>query len=240
MWAEYCIIGEEIQILEGEASMFEEIFRRKKVVPEKLLGYGFEENGGSYLYHTSIMGGEFSLCVTVDKIGNVDTSLIETDSGEEFTLYKTNATGAYLGDVRSAISDVLTDISGKCYRPSVFRNTQTLRLIEHVSETYGDELEFLWEKFDDNAILRRKDTGKWYAVIMTVQKSKLGLDSGDAAEIIDLRIQPEKMIDLLEKGHRYPGWHMNKKSWYTVILEDEISDEELFAGVRESYRLAVK
>lgn len=33
---------------------------------------------------------------------------------------------------------------------------------------------------------------------------------------------------------------MNKKSWYTVILEDEIPDEELFQRVRESFELAVK
>ncbi len=220
--------------------MFEEIFRRKKVVPEKLSDYGFEENCGNYLYHTGIMNGDFSLCVTVDKNGNVDTCLIEANSGEEFTLYKTNASGAYIGDVRNAISDVLADISAKCYQPSIFKNPQTLRLIEHVSETYGDELEFLWEKFDDNAIWRRKDTGKWYGAILTVAKNKLVGFSSYIAEIVDLRVQPEKLGELLDKENYYPGWHMNKKSWYTVILEDEISDEELFAGVRESYRLAVK
>lgn len=220
--------------------MFEEIFRRKKAVPEKLSDYGFEENCGNYLYHTGIMNGEFSLCVTVGENGHVETDLTETDSGEEFTLYKTNAASSYIGDVRNAISDVLADISAKCYQPSVFKNPQTLRLIEHVSETYGDKLEFLWEKFPDNAVWRRKDTGKWYGAILTVAKNKLVGSSSYVAEIVDLRVQPEKLNELLDKEHYYPGWHMNKKSWYTVILEDEIPDEELFQRVRESFELAVK
>ncbi|MCD7890106.1 MAG: MmcQ/YjbR family DNA-binding protein [Oscillospiraceae bacterium] len=112
--------------------------------------------------------------------------------------------------------------------------------MEHVSETYGDKLEFLWEKFPDNAVWRRKDTGKWYGAILTVAKNKLVGSSSYVAEIVDLRVQPEKLNELLDKEHYYPGWHMNKKSWYTVILEDEIPDEELFQRVRESFELAVK
>ncbi|MCC8131016.1 MAG: MmcQ/YjbR family DNA-binding protein [Oscillospiraceae bacterium] len=220
--------------------MFEEIFRRRKLVSERLLKYGFEETGGKYCFHTDIMGGEFSLLVTVDENEHVETDLTETDSGEEFTLYKTNAASTYIGDVRNAISDVLADISAKCYQPSVFKNPQTLRLIEHVSETYGDELEFLWEKFPDNAVWRRKDTGKWYGAVLTVAKNKLVGSSSYVAEIVDLRVQPEKLSELLCKEHYYPGWHMNKKSWYTIILEDEIPDEELFQHVRESFELAVK
>ena len=30
-------------------------------------------------------------------------------------------------------------------------------IIKYVRESYGDELEFLWKKFPDNAVWRRKD-----------------------------------------------------------------------------------
>ncbi|MCD7772283.1 MAG: hypothetical protein LUH23_09415 [Oscillospiraceae bacterium] len=184
--------------------MFEEIFRKKIIIPERLIEYGFADNGGDYLYCTGIMDGEFSLQVTIGENGSVDTCLTETDTGEEFTLYKTNAAGSYIGDVRCAISDVLTDISLKCCRPSVFKSAQTLRLLSHVTETYGDEPEFLWEKYDDYAVLRRKDTAKWYAVIMTIPKSKLRLPSEDMAEIIDLHVRSENMGELLGREHYYP------------------------------------
>lgn len=48
---------------------------------------------------------------------------------------------------------------------------QSQELIDYVRQTYGDELEFLWKKFDDNAVWRRKDTKKWYAALLTTQKN---------------------------------------------------------------------
>lgn len=80
--------------------------------------------------------------------------------------------------------------------------------IEYVRKKYGDELEFLWTKFPDNAAWRRKDNRKWYGV--------------------------------LSKEHYYPGWHTNKKSWYALVLDDCISDEEMQLRITESYELAKK
>ncbi|MCD7888742.1 MAG: MmcQ/YjbR family DNA-binding protein [Oscillospiraceae bacterium] len=48
------------------------------------------------------------------------------------------------------------------------------------------------------------------------------------------------MAELLQRGNYYPGWHMNKKSWYTVILDESVRDEELFERIRSSYELAAK
>lgn len=220
--------------------MFKDIFRRKKAIPSKLLEYGFEQTDGKYQYHTNIMNGEFALLITIDLDDNVDTVLTEKETGEEYVLYKTNATGTYIGEVCTAITNILEDISHKCYQPSVFKAAQTLRMIDFVSATYGDKLEFLWTKFPDNAVWRRKDTMKWYGVILTVQRNKLGLNSNETVEIIDLRIAPEQMAELLQKENYYPGWHMNKKSWYTVILDESVRDEELFERIRSSYELAAK
>ncbi len=80
----------------------------------------------------------------------------------------------------------------------MFKDSQALRVIDFVFGTYGDELEYLWKKFPDNAVWRRKDTKKWYGAILTVSKNKLGLDSNEQIEIIDLRIAPEQMSDLLK------------------------------------------
>ncbi len=186
------------------------------------------------------MGNEFILCIIISADGGVDTVLTEKESNEEYVLYKTNAFGTYVGEVRSAVTDILRDISLKCCQPAVFKEAQSLRVIEFVSDTYGDELEFLWEKLSDNAVWRRKDTKKWYGIIATVAKSRLGADSDDRAEIMDLRIEPEHMDALMKRENYYPGWHMNKKSWYTVILDGSVGDEELFERIRSSYRLAVK
>lgn len=219
--------------------MFADIFQRREVRTDKLLSYGFRKEE-QYMYSTDIMDGSFTLFVRIDENGAVDTALIEKELGDPYVLYKTNASGAFVGEVRSAIKAVLRDVSEKCYVFSAFREKQSLMLIDYVRKTYGDALEFLWEKFPDNAIWRRKDNKKWYAAILTVQKAKLGIRPEKAAEIIDLRIEPEKMADLIDNKKYFPGWHMNKKHWYTIILDGSVSDEELCRRIDTSYRIAKK
>ncbi len=219
--------------------MFEDIFKRRKAVPSKLTEYGFEKDGNLYRYKTEIRNGAFELVIFVsDK--KVDTELIEKETGDEYILYKTDAIGSFVGEIREEISDILNDISLKCYEPSVFNQPQTLRIIEKVSDIYGDEIEFLWPKFPDNGVFRRKDTDKWYAAILTAKKSTFGFDSDEKVELIDLRIEPENMEDLLKNNNYYPGWHMNKKSWFTIILDDSVSDDEILGRIAVSHALAIK
>lgn len=218
----------------------EELFLRKKVNFDKLGGYGFEAVSGVYKYTADIMDGNFELKVMIDKLGTVDTILTEKDSGEEYVLYKTEACGSFVGGVRGAIESVLSDIAEKCYEISVFKAPQTKRLIEYVREKYGDEPEYLWKKFPDNAVYRRKDNRKWYAAILTVAKSKIGLEGAGNIEILDLRIEPAKVEQTIDNKKFFPGYHMNKKSWYTICLDGSVEDEEVFKRIDDSYELAKK
>ena len=145
-----------------------------------------------------------------------------------------------MGSVRSACGQVLTDIAEQCFDPDVFRSQQTMDVIRYVEERFGETLEFLWKKFPDNAVWRRGDTGKWYGAILTVSQRKLGLDAGEAAEIIDLRLPPEEMADTIDHRRYFPGWHMNKKHWYTMLLDGSVPTEEICRRIDESRRLAVK
>ncbi len=218
--------------------MFEDIFLRKKPNYEKLIDYGFSKNKNEYIYTTNIFDGDFALHIHIDKTGKAETTLTETESGEEYVLYKTEAQGAFVGDVRTSIEKVLNEIAEKCYETSIFKAEQSLKLIKYIREKYGDELEFLWDKFPDNAIWRRKDNQKWYATILTVQKKKLGISSDEVVEIIDLRCKPELLEKLIDNKLFYPGWHMNKKHWYTIILDDSVSFDEICGRVDESYLMA--
>ena len=50
-------------------------------------------------------------------------------------------------------------------------------IFQYVKEQYGTEPEYLWKKDPDSAVLRHKN-GKWYAIIMAVEKKTLGLEEG--------------------------------------------------------------
>ena len=222
--------------------MFEEkFFVRRKKNDEKLLSYGFTKEPDGYQYVTSAMEGQFLLYVFINDGGMVSTKMIDCSSNEEYSLHKVSSTvGSFVGEVRSVWEKVLTDISQNCYESDIFHSEQTLAVIDYVRGTYGDEMEFLWERFPDNAIWRRKDNRKWYGVILTVPKNKLGLDSSEVAEIIDLRLNPELMAETIDNEKYFPGWHMNKKHWYTIILNNSVPTEEICQRIDESYVLAKK
>ena len=222
--------------------MFEEkFFIHKKMNPAKLLNYGFTEENNGYQYTTAVMQGQLNLSVFISSDGLVSTQMVDTSTNEEYLLYKVESSvGAYVGEARTTCADVLTDISLKFYEPDVFHFEQSIAVIEYIREKFGDELEFLWDKFPDNAIWRRKDNQKWYGLIVTISKRKLGLDSDEIVEAIDLRLKPEKMAETIDNDKYFPGWHMNKKSWYTMILDGSIPTEEICRRIEESYHLAVK
>ena len=56
--------------------------------------------------------------------------------------------------------------------------------------------------------------------MLKISKRKLGIESDDIVEIIDLRLPPERMESLIDRKVYFPGWHMNKKSWYTIVLDE--------------------
>lgn len=218
--------------------MYEELIKQKRMIPSRLLAYGFVEGKDWYQYRTKIYNDIFELTVRIGVCSRIETELVEVETGEPYVVYKTTATGSYVGKIREMIEQVLVDIVNQCYETSVFTYPQTQRMIAFVKENYGDELEFLWEGSSDNAVWRRKDNRKWYAAVLRIKGHKIGLKKEDVVEIIDLRMKPTDAEAILSQEYYYPGWHMNKKSWYTLVMNDTISDMELKERIKESFALA--
>ena len=216
-------------------------FRRKRVIFERLIPYGFVMSDGEYHFSKDILGGQFKLFVDVLKDGRIDTRTLEVASNEEYVLHRVSeAAGSFIDLMREAYESVMLDIAEKCFEVNIFKSAQAQAIIFHVRKVYGDELEYLWEKFPDNAIWRRKDNKKWYGALLTVSKRKLGIKSDEIVEIIDLRAKPECLDKLIDNKKFYPGWHMNKKNWYTIILDGSVSIEEILNKLDNSYCIAAK
>ena len=69
-----------------------------------------------------------------------------------------------------------------------------------------------------------------------------GLDNWEKGEPrINLKCNPDKSLELRgEYESINPGWHMNKKHWNTVTLNNDVSDEFAFQLIDHSYDLIVK
>lgn len=216
-------------------------FLNKKVNFAKLLNFGFLQTGKEYTYNASLLEGQFLLSVMISDKGVLSTKVVDLSSGEPYTLHLyEGASGSFVGRVKEEYENILQEICEKCFERDVFKSEYAKKVIEFARKEFGDELEFLWEKFTDNAVLRRKDTSKWYAAILTVVSDKLGLNGTDKLEVIDLRVPPEELVKLVDNKRYFPGYHMNKRHWLTIILDGSVPIKEIFERIRVSYTLAKK
>lgn len=218
----------------------ESIFRYKKLNGSKLTQYGFEDDGFTYHKEISIMKKQFLMSLSIGHDGSIGIRVTEADSGEEYTLINVDsAQGDFVGHVREACENVLSDVAAKCFDTEILKAAQTNRILEHIRGTYDVEPEFLWEKYPGYAAFRRQDNKKWFAIIMAVDRSKIGLSGRGSVEIIDLKAKPDVVSGLLEQRDHYPAYHMNKKHWFTICLDGSISDEELFELLESSFECAL-
>lgn len=216
----------------------EKMLKNRKFNFNKLVEYGFIENKNQYEYKSVLIENEFDIIVIISKDGKLDSKVIDVAFGDEYMLVKMpNATGEYVGKVREAYSNVLNDIIIKCSEIEVFKSSQSKQVIKYVKEKYNNEPEFLWEKFDGNAVFRHMENRKWYGALLTVSKDKLGLDSKEKVEIIDLKILPEDIEKIVDNEKYFLGYHMNKKHWFTIILDGSVSIEKIFEFIDMSYNL---
>lgn len=222
------------------ASIIQNTFKYREVNFSKLIGFGFVINSSNYIYRRALPESGFELTVTVTAQGEVFTEIKDPSTDEIYTLHLVDgASGSFVGLVRNEYEETLKEIASACFEPAVFKNPQTKGIISYVGNKYGDELEFLWEKFPDCAVWRRKDTKKWYAVLLTVSKRKLGIDSDEIVEIIDLRVEQENINSVIDNKKYFPGYHMNKKHWITVMLDSSAPIEEIYRIIDKSYALAL-
>lgn len=217
------------------------IFKNRVLNTSHLLAFGFVKADEEYTISYEILNGQFQMNVAITNAGGVSVSVLDTDNREEYVLIHTmSAGGAFSCSVIQACEEKLKIIAQNCFDYIVFRKEQTKQIIEYVNKTHQDHLEFLWNKFPNNAVFRRKDAGKWYAALLTVAKSKLGLEGSEEVEIIDLRATSDEIEKLIDGKNYFLGYHMNKKHWYTICLDGSVSTLEIFARIEASYLLAKK
>lgn len=213
--------------------------KNRKVNNELLIKYGFKNEKDRYTYQTKIQNNQFEIEVVISDKESY-SKVIDLENEEEFALVDVEtSTGQFVGSIRQEYGNVIDDIIQKCTNKEAFKSKQSKEVIEYIEKKYGDKLEFLWEKFDDNAIWRNRQNDKWYGVLLTLSERKLGLESDKVVEVIDLRYQKEKIEDILNEPNIFPGYHMNKKSWITIKLDETIDTKRIYSLIDNSYNLSI-
>lgn len=212
------------------------IFRKGSVNFEKLENYGFKKENGKYILEKKFLNGEFSANIIIGEDGDINGKVIDLQMNEEYVNIRTDSNGVFVNKVREAYKDILLDIKNHCFNSKYFVSDQANRIVDYVRNKYNRSPEFLWERSDGDAVFRRSDNNKWFGIIMTVDKSKLYNDKG-LLEIINVKLDTDKIQNLLKRKGYYEAYHMNKKYWITIVLDDTLSDDDIEMLINESYNL---
>ena len=215
-----------------------EIFKAYQFNSKKAKEYGFVENQGVWTFSSTILQGDFLMIVTVVD-GVLGLQVYDQETGDLYPqVHMKSMRGTFVGSVREACLEVLYDIRKACFEVQEFLCLQTKRIMTLVQENYKDQLEYLWEKSPDTAVLRHDDNQKWYAVLMKISWEKLDKSREGQVEVVNLK--HDQVADLLVEKGIYPAFHMNKRYWISLPLDDTLSDEQIVKLFERSWFLTSK
>ena len=216
-----------------------DFIKDKKIDLKRLKKFGFKLKENSYYYDIFLLNNQLKMIVKINLDNSIFTEIIDVETSEPYVLHLLEMKrSGYSEKVYRAYSEVLDKIKKECFEDEIFKTYYTNEIVDYIKNKYGDELEFLWEKSPKTAVVRRKSSKKWYAVILTLSKRKLNLDSDEAVEIINLHNSPEKIEKLIDNKRYFPAYHMNKKHWCTICLDGTGELEKIYELVDISYELA--
>ena len=215
-----------------------EIFKSYQFNQEKAYAYGFVENGEIWTYSCQILQGDFFITVSITP-DNVSFQVFDQETGDLYPqVHMESMRGSFVGSVREACLEILYQIRKACFDVQDFICPQTKRIMAQVQEKYGNQLEYLWEKSPDTAVLRHEGSKKWYAVLMRIPWDRL--DKAREGKVEAVNLKHECVADLLSQKGIYPAFHMNKRYWISLALDDSLSDNEVLDLLEISWNLTLK
>lgn len=110
------------------------------------------------------------------------------------------------------------------------------KVFAYIKKKYKASPEYPWAKYDDNAVFRHSDNKKWFALVMGVEKDKLGLAGTEYVDVINLKIDDMMFRDVLVQTEGIlPAYHMNKEHWITVLLDGTVEEAKVYDLIDVSY-----
>ena len=99
-------------------------------------------------------------------------------------------------------------------------------LIRRIDEEFRVTGEQLWEDAPDCLVFRNPNSKKWFAILMDVDRRRLGLSGEGVTDVVNVKSDPLLIGSLLHNSGYLPAYHMNKRTWISIRLDDAAPREE--------------
>lgn len=110
-------------------------------------------------------------------------------------------------------------------------------VLKYVRKKYKSEIEYLWKTSPDAGVFRHDDNQKWYGLIMEVSRNKFGLPEDGYICTLNVKTDDPMLHDvLLQQNGFFPGYHMSKKSWISILLDGTVPFDTVCDMIDMSYQ----
>ena len=106
-----------------------------------------------------------------------------------------------------------------------------------IREQYGIEADYPFSDDVVSAVFRHPTNKKWFALLMTIPKKRVGLDGTDFTDIMNVKCDPFLIGSLIDNVRYFRAYHMNKEKWLSVRLYDGADDEQVKMLIDMSFGL---
>ena len=106
-----------------------------------------------------------------------------------------------------------------------------------IQESYGAQPEYLWERYPTFAVYRHGGNRKWFAVVMTIPRNRLGLEGNEPIDIVNLKADPLLIGSLCREAGIFPAYHMAKGHWISAALDGSVDERTLEVLIDQSFAL---
>ncbi|MBQ8954263.1 MAG: MmcQ/YjbR family DNA-binding protein [Clostridia bacterium] len=106
----------------------------------------------------------------------------------------------------------------------------------YIKKKYKTEPEYLWMRFPNYAVFRHEDNQKLFAMVMDVERNRLGLPGSGVVDVLNVKLRDPLLADLLVQQEGYTrGYHIGRGSWVSVLLDGTVPFEDICRWLDESY-----
>ncbi|WP_368486787.1 MmcQ/YjbR family DNA-binding protein [Spiroplasma sp. DGKH1] len=200
---------------------------------ETLSQYGFSNNQDGFIL-TKSLGDNLNAIIKIDKdFAKIKVDVLDSQTTELFQPFYTKITTNYSNHVKTKVNDLVKEILDTCFTKIDHQE----KLLKYCQETFPTVIEKPWKKWPEYQTVKATYNNKWYALFMNVPYYKLQPNSTNTSgvEILNLKLDPQVITTLLDNKIYFKGYHMNHKTWISILLNKQTDLNKVKELINESY-----
>lgn len=199
------------------------LFINYQVDYEKLKEYGFIIENNEYAFNKQL-NDDLMMKIIINK--DINLYIFDKDFNDECLNYE-------LSYLKNMWVNYINDIKEKCFILVKYNNKQALEIDNYIKEKYKIDAEFMFSKFPHFGVY--KINNKWFSMIMDIDYKLI--DKNKSGQVYVINLKNDNVENLINEKGFYKAYHMNKKYWITICLDDEVDINKIFSLIDKSFEL---